>query len=76
MAEGKGEEKAVCPSCGSVNWEIQNIINTTTYKGLIQAECGDCGQLFEFEAKNVSGGWTHFSLDELANSLEDDDEDD
>lgn len=59
------DTKALCPHCKSVNWNVENVLNTTDYKGLIQAECNDCGQHFEFEAKNVSAGWTQIPFESL-----------
>lgn len=61
------ETRGVCPYCQSVNWQIENVVNTTDMKGIIQCECGDCGQQFEIEVKAVTHGW---SVDALEIAME------
>ena len=60
--EIKEETRAVCPNCKSVNWQMVNVVNTTELKGIIQAECDDCGHPFEINVESSTSGWTHDAL--------------
>lgn len=57
------ETRGVCPHCQSVNWNIENVVNTTDMKGILQCICGDCGQHFEIEVKAVTSGWSVDALE-------------
>lgn len=57
------ETRAVCPNCKSVNWQMENILNSTDGIGIIQAICNECGQGFEIKVASSTAGW---SMDALA----------
>lgn len=56
------EKKAMCPSCDSVWFDVENVHNKDG-QGIIQAKCNDCGQKFEMFVERTKNGWTQFELD-------------
>ena len=52
------ESTAACPHCHEVKWSLEGVYNTTDGKGIIQAQCHECGNQFELEISGGSDGWT------------------